>query len=150
MLLLILDILATIFAFFWLPRVTNNWKNPNKERNLSDKLPSDPATRRGIMRAIPVGFVGFLFLVIGGWGIFLLGTANGIPLIPAGPLRIGLFIATIAAFALVWIALLLTNTVIFFNKPKMIIPPTLRDQPGTAAEWLKWLRQEYQKRQHRT
>lgn len=82
--------------------------------------------------------------------MFLLGTVNGMPLIPAGPLRIGLFIATIASFALVWIALLLTNTVIFFNKPKMIIPPALRDQPGTAAEWLKWLRQEYQKRQHHT
>jgi hypothetical protein len=47
----------------------------------------------------------------------------------------GVLVAVVAAVIWFGIGLLLLLTVMFFNQPKLVVPPRQRDEPGAIAEW---------------
>jgi hypothetical protein len=83
-------------------------------------------TFRGYVRAMyplgTAGLVAFAWLLYAIWGpedVY----AQAFVLVPM--------------LALVAVGLLLALTAALFNRPKRIVPPHLRDQPGMIAEWVE-------------
>jgi hypothetical protein len=118
--LLVMAVLGTIF----MPRY---WRNPSRfYRRVSPQWWTyGDAFWRGFVRSLLASIIAGWFLVLGGFGIFL---ANGKTIDQAVPVWLGL-----GFFAFGFISL----SIAFFNWPKFLVPPSLRDQPGAVQEWLR-------------
>jgi hypothetical protein len=90
--------------------------------------PFGEATRRGAVR----GFVAALFWWCGGtiflWASYLSANSTG-----SGRLAWDVVAWIAVAWAMLWFALVLT--VMFFNWPKLVVPPPQRGEPGAISEW---------------
>lgn len=64
-----------------------------------------------------------LFALLSGWLVFQL---------PGG---VGIY-AGVACFAVAVVAVVAQVSLTFFNWPKFLSPPTMRNQPGAIHEWL--------------
>lgn len=79
---------------------------------------------RGWVRALPAGFGGGVCLVAGAWGIVL-----------GAPVPFGL-----TMFGLMCLGAVLALLVITLNRPKFLVAPHLRGEPGAFSEILRSLR----------
>lgn len=90
--------------------------------------PFGDSTRRGAVRAFVAATFWWCGATVFYWASYLgAGTSSSAS-------RAWYTVAWIfAVWALVWFVLVLT--VMFFNRPKRIVPPSQRDEPGAVAEW---------------
>ena len=79
---------------------------------------------RGVARAFPVQAACVILLIGGGIGANLLGEDS------AG-YDIGMSIGLVGLLGIFLLALPIT----FFNRPRFLVPPHQRDEPGAVAEW---------------
>jgi hypothetical protein len=91
---------------------------------------------RGCVRAIPVGGIGgWTFAVVAFWCFMSLTSFDRFEFVSNQAARNwlgwGLTVSLIGALA----ALLLSMSVFLFNRPKLVVPPAYRNQPGAIEEW---------------
>jgi hypothetical protein len=79
---------------------------------------------RGVARAFPVQGACVLLLIGGGIGADLAGKESS-------GYDVGMTIGLAGLLGLFLLALPIT----FFNRPRFLVPPHQRDEPGTLAEW---------------
>ncbi len=89
--------------------------------------PFGDATRRGVIR----GLAPLTFAV---WGIVL---GYWVALAPSRPGPLSPATRAVVGLAIAWfgVCCVLLVTVIYFNWPKFVVPPTQRTEPGAIAEW---------------
>jgi len=127
-----LTMIAVFVAGFWvLPRVWRGELAPGGE-HAPEWWPWGEALWQGMRRMGPLCYPGA--------GVFL-AAGVGLSLVPEQPA--GAFVrpywAVIPALGAIGLLGALMLGVVFFNRPKFIVPPYLRDQPGALAAWLtKW------------
>jgi hypothetical protein len=102
--------------------------------------PLGDATRRGLMRGVVPMTFAICGAVIGYW-VMDLAAGQGPDRYHSRPARLTAAI-TAAWFGIGWVLLL---TIMFFNRPTLLVPPEQRDKPGAIAEW----RSVRQREQHR-
>jgi hypothetical protein len=99
--------------------------------------PFGDATRRGVIRGqVPVSFAV--------WGIVF---GYWIALLPGRPSHLSPATKAVAWGAIGWSVgwCVLFLTVMFFNWPKFVVPPSERGEPGAIAEWRQGSRRDRQK-----
>ena len=75
---------------------------------------------------------GWLRLTVVAWlEVSLLGISLPLTRLESGPLRTAGLVAAFLAFAV----LLLAVPIVLFNRPRFLVVPWLRHQPGAIAEW---------------
>jgi hypothetical protein len=79
---------------------------------------------RGFVRSLMAGVIGGWFLILAGVGILLADRKVIDETVPVW-LGLGFFLFGFLGFSIV-----------FFNRPKFLVPPSLRDQPGAVREWI--------------
>jgi hypothetical protein len=79
---------------------------------------------RGVARAFPVQAAAVLLLIGGGIGASLAGKDSS-------GYDIGMSIGLVGLLGIFLFALPIT----FFNRPRFLVPPHQRDEPGAVAEW---------------
>jgi hypothetical protein len=136
---IIVGVVATLIAAWSLVLLPRIWRGylTRKETRFRGQLrthgylgliwwPFGEATRRGAVRASPAATLWWCGLTVFYWASVLSAGQAGS--------RVWHVVAWVsAASALVWFALILT--VMFFNKPKFVVPPSQRNDPGAVAEW---------------
>jgi hypothetical protein len=92
------------------------------------RWPLREAIRRGVIR-------GYVPATLAGWGIIVAYWVKALS--SQTPGHIPPTNQPIAWFAFAWVVLwlMVLLTVIFFNRPKFIVPPSQRDEAGALAEW---------------
>ncbi|MFE1558635.1 hypothetical protein ACFW6V_27105 [Streptomyces sp. NPDC058734] len=88
-----------------------------------------PALRRGLNRALPIVLGGVWVLALG------MGVRGVLPMLgvePGDAANIGIPVATLGLMA--FGALVLVPAVVLFNRPRPLVAPGLRGQPGLLAE----------------
>jgi hypothetical protein len=86
--------------------------------------PFSEALWRGVARAFPVQAACVILLIGGGIGADLAGKDS-----PG--YDIGMSIGLVGLLGIFLLALPIT----FFNRPRFLVPPHQRDEPGAVAEW---------------
>lgn len=86
--------------------------------------PFSDALWRGVIRAFPVQAACFTLLVGGGIGADLAGKDSQ-------GYDVGMSIGLVGLLGILLLALPIT----FFNRPRFLVPPHQRDEPGAVAEW---------------
>jgi len=98
-----------------------------------DRMPASwpfgEALWRGYVRGMPAGTIAFGLMVAAGLLLAL------VPEEPAGPF-VRPYWAVILTFAVVALGVATIVGVVFFNRPKIFVPPHQRRQPGAVAEWI--------------
>ncbi len=130
--LVLLGVLGVIdvVALSTLPRTWSGQGLPALERSLRPLWVWGEGSLQGFLRANPLGVVGATGLWVAGFAATLFKAAEA-PILPA-------------VFAYVWLAgmlvfftcLGLMVTVILFNTPKRVVPPSLRHQSGLIRSGL--------------
>jgi hypothetical protein len=118
-------IFVAILALFALA-ITRIWQGRSELDGSSPPSwwPFSDALWRGVMRAFPVQAACFTLLVGGGIGADLAGKDSS-------GYDIGMSIGLIGLLGIFLLALPIT----FFNRPRFLVPPHQRDEPGALAEW---------------
>ncbi len=131
-------VLLAIAAVRNLPRV---WRHEFRHQDrVPDYWPWGEALWHGYVRAIPVGT--FTILI----GIAVLGLGLLVPEEPTGPL-VRPYWYVLPAFSAMGIVFLTMVMIVFFNRPKRLVAPHLRRQPGAIAFWLRaWRRKRARSR----
>lgn len=93
--------------------------------------------RRGVIRGLHLGILGTVVLVF-----LVFATADLDPTGNMDPIA-G------AAVVLFCAVLVLYGSVILFNRPRWVVPPHARDQPGAVHEWRARFRERRQQRRAR-
>ena len=101
------------------------------ERQLRPGWPWGGSALKGWIRSLPAA-------VLAGWSMFLLAligvaSSNGF-LIEGSPLRPLGYLA-LPAIGMMIIGFVHMVTVILFNRPKYLVPPSLRKEPGLVHAW---------------
>jgi hypothetical protein len=86
--------------------------------------PFSDALWRGAARAMPVSGAGALLLIGGGIAGDLIGKGSS-------GYDIAMSVGLVGLLAIVLLAFPIT----FFNRPRFLVPPHQRDEPGAVAEW---------------
>ena len=86
--------------------------------------PFSKALWRGVTRAFPVQAACVILLIGGGIGADLAGKDSS-------GYDIGMSIGLLGLLGILLLALPIT----FFNRPRFLVPPHQRDEPGAVAEW---------------
>ena len=92
------------------------------------ELPFGDALRAGFVRGIPVGVVTSLFLELATTAAFFEDALEGRGREVAGQLTIWLGIPFL-------VGIRIDLSVTLFNKPRAVVPPAARDEPGALALW---------------
>ncbi len=121
-------LVITVAAFRNLPRV---WRHEFRHFDRAPAYwPWGAALWRGFVRMMPVGVVGCAVLLIGTVVLLL------IPEEPSGPF-VRPYWAVVPSLIACALPLAGMLGVVLFNRPRAIVPPHLRAQPGALAEWQK-------------
>ena len=120
----------SVVALTQLPRIWHGELADLHEAGSRDWWPLGEALRRGFLRGLTVGIVGFTCLLIALAAAIAADAVAGTAAIVLG--------RTAQAFFLLFVVLLLVDAgVTLFNRPKFVVPPYLRDEPGALAMWLR-------------
>lgn len=93
--------------------------------------------RRGFIRGLHLGILGTVVLVF-----LVFATADLEPTESIGPV-VG------SALVLFFALLALYTSVVLFNRPRWVVPPYARDQPGAVREWRTRFRERRRQRHAR-
>ena len=118
-------VFAAVLVLFGLA-ITRIWQGTSELDTSSAPSwwPFSKALWRGVMRAFPVQAACVILLIGGGIGADLAGKGS------AGH-DIGMSIGLVGLLGIFLLALPVT----FFNRPRFLVPPHQRDEPGAVAEW---------------
>jgi len=106
-----------------LPRVwRNEWYGPHPDRPFSG-WPFGIALWRGFVRSGPLGAVFAIFAAL----VWFLGKGSSDPALDT--------VADVLAVITFFILFPIGGAVTLFNRPKWVVVPYLRHQPGAIAEW---------------
>ncbi|WP_155054775.1 hypothetical protein [Streptomyces blattellae] len=104
------------------------WRDPEQvaffERGFTF-LPFGPEVRRGEVRSLAVTAVGVWAITV----LVLVGVWDA-----EGEMRMASLIAFVCAFLLLMTCVVVEVAVILFNRPKFVVPPHMRSDPGVIAE----------------
>jgi hypothetical protein len=93
--------------------------------------PLSDAEWRAFVRALPLGVIQVWIMIVGGLALTVT------PEIEAGPLGTTRPAWSVIPFFTLFFGNALAMVMIaLFNRPKFLVPPHLRDQPGAISEWL--------------
>jgi hypothetical protein len=134
---LVLVGIGTVGGLWLMPQLWRMEADVHKEEATARWWPFGEALREGFLRSIPVAVIMCLFLELGGianlFEKLLTGEASHL----ARQLSVIFWIP-----ALVMIPVFLG--VHLFNQPKIVVPPTARDEPGAVVLW--WSSRKYKKK----
>lgn len=120
----------TVVALTQLRRIWRGELTDLHEAGSRDYWPLGEALRRGFLRGLVVGIVGFTCLLI---ALAAAIAADELTGTAAAALE-----RTGQALFLLFVVLLVVDAgVTLFNRPKFVVPPYLRDEPGALAMWLR-------------
>lgn len=114
----IVALFAVAFTRIWQGRSELDGSSPPSWWPFSDAL------WRGVMRAFPVQAACVILLIGGGIGADLAGKDSQ-------GYDIGMSVGVVGLLGIFLLALPIT----FFNRPRFLVPPHQRDEPGAVAEW---------------
>ena len=124
---LIIVVPMVVYGFVRLPRIWSGADLP-MQRLGSSGLPIGNQLRRGLVRGTAVGVVVCAVLVLAAVAVVVKASTTG----DASRLAADVAVVLLLVFA----ALAIVNAgVILFNRPKFVVPPPLRDEPGALAGW---------------
>jgi hypothetical protein len=127
----IIMVLWASAAVFSCRQAVRAWRDPDYARGIFFPNPSsDPAVRRGHVRGL-VPLAGFLVSI--GIVVLISAVAAGLPSAEGRGLAI-------AAFMPFFLCIGLHCTILWFNWPKFLVLPHMRDEIGTVTEWWRWRR----------
>lgn len=111
-----------------------SWRHPARAPRMTFTRSSDPSVRRGHERGVVPFAGGFLLLTVMMFDVFIANSWTGTPKLVA---------ALIAAVSMVgfMLGLLLHFTVVWFNRPRFLVPPNLRADVGVFVEWVRHRRE---------
>ncbi|MGX1546635.1 hypothetical protein [Streptomyces adustus] len=118
------------------------WRDPDRARRTTDALtglPFGPEVRRGVVRGA-VLMTANMFLLGGGLVCGALWSGQGTA---GGGTLFWMFMASVG---LTLVSVVLGLLIIWFNVPKVLVPPHMRDEPGLVTRRLRDLRE---RRPHR-
>jgi hypothetical protein len=138
------QVVATSFVFVIcvggaviLPRVWRGWYGEGNfpyrgSRRTRGQIaffwwPYGDASRRGVIRGLPV-------TICAGWALLISGLSAELTAEVSGEAALALHVVAIVFLILFGIALILNFTVIILNWPKFIVPPSQRREIGIFAE----------------
>jgi hypothetical protein len=106
--------------------ITRIWQGRSQldESSPPSWWPFSEALWRGVARALPVQIACVILLIGGGIGADLAGKDSS-------GYDIGMSIGLAGLLGIFLLALPIT----FFNRPRFLVPPHQRDEPGAVAEW---------------
>ena len=132
--LVLLGVLGVIdvVAFSTLPRTWSGEGLPALERAMRPLWVWGEGSLQGFLRANPLGVVASTGLWVAGFAVTLFKAAE------APILRTVFAYVMLASFVVAAVCLGLMVTVILFNAPKRVVPPSLRHQSGVIR--LRWPR----------
>ncbi len=117
-----------------LPRI---WRHEAKHLdNVPSWWPWGGALWRGYVRAMPTGVIGTIVLLAVFTALALVGEQ------PSGPFVRPYWVVVPSLVALGLAGAVMLG-VVLFNRPKAVVPPHLRDQPGALGEWTGALRRKH-------
>jgi hypothetical protein len=131
--------IGALFALSQLPAVWSGRSVPRIARNLGSWWPGGQPLLRGYIRAVPCGIVGFSALLIAAISGTVVASMSGNDLLRAF-LAVVYLLAGLLAVSCVLGALAVT----LFNRPRFVVPPSLRSEPGAVAEWRQGRRRKTQ------
>lgn len=120
-----------VFGSLQLPSLWRGESAERIERHLRPGWPWGSSALKGWIRSLPAA-------VLAGWSLFLLAligvaASNGF-LSEGSPLRLLGYLA-LPAIGLTIFGFLHMLTIILFNRPKYLVPPSLRGDPGLVQAW---------------
>lgn len=127
-------VISLAFALLALARLPEIWRGSGSAKigsSMRGGWPFGEALRKGWVRALPVGIVGFLALSLSVATISLFESGYLAPGTPWRPLALLVF-PLIGIFV---ISVVFAITVVLFNRPRFVVSPAHRGQPGAIAEW---------------
>jgi hypothetical protein len=135
---------ATVMSacgLYLLPRVWGGWLDRKAgafrgrewtHGELGLIMPFGPAVKRGMQRSFPVLTVTWCCMTCFAWIRILAGHGSAAGPRPGGAAGVAAWVFTV--LSLLGLATMLA--VIWFNRPKFVVPPRYRDQPGAVSEWI--------------
>jgi len=129
-------------------RLPKLWRSDERvlegmERSLGAVWPYGRTVWRGVLRGLPAIVIGSWFLTMG--GLLALAVPAGNP--PRSRASTALFTALLLAGVGFCLCFALHIVVILFNRPKWIVPPLKRAEPGALAVWSRRKRGENDQRE---
>lgn len=103
---------------FWRGELTSMYEHASRDMWLWGE-----PLRRGFIRGLHLGVLGTVVMVLA-----IFATADLEPTGSMGP-------AAGAALGMLFALLVLYGSVILFNRPRWVVPPHARTQPGAVHEW---------------
>lgn len=135
--------LATTICVFLLVMtpvgIRRNWRGADSQQFMYSFswLPVPDGVKRGMNRSMTVLFPAIVLLVVATLGV-VIPAEFGIE-VPRG-VAVPLVLKAVGVeVVVVWF---LVPSIVFFNRPKFLVPPAYRGQPGVFQEWLQRRRQQ--------
>ena len=135
--LAVVSLLLLTAAMFTLPiALPKLWRGDSTfGKSVPSAWPYDEATWRGCMRAMPCLVVGGPGLVIAGWCFMLWTSIDGYYFVSDPTVRWWLPLGAVFGAGCTVLAFAAGLSVFLFNRPRGIVPPHLRSEPGAFNDW---------------
>ncbi|MFJ9775417.1 hypothetical protein ACIRVF_29885 [Kitasatospora sp. NPDC101157] len=126
-LLIFITLFLLLVDFTFVRAAWLSWHHPARAPRMTFARSSDPSVRRGHERGVVPFAGGFLLLTVMMFDVFIANSWTGTPKVVA---------AVIVAVSMVgfMLGLLLHLTVVWFNWPRFLVPPSLRGDVGVFVE----------------